>query len=351
MQDATERLGHQRRHSSGRHVLLVGVMLVLLFALGTRRAAYAQDVPTTIDDLHQYFVNTVTPQMQAATDCASYQAALTSAVGWAQQAQSLGVDPQTELTEDFAAVNNFQISTDVVCYNEEYATCVSQHDPSQATKMQADRKELLQLGAVNPELIDPDKISKCLTFELDFDTTITIGSTGPQFTVELRAKVPLHPGTNQQSLEGAAPLQHIRWQVSGGRACTGGPLRPGPTTDSTLTVSGLTLSLDPVVAPVDPVDSAVIDIGQPKEQIDAGTSDIDNGARCAAALPVSVGLIFCQTHAAEASSVACNSSFSVKYWNYLGGEVYARKTYSFTGTVAGVPVRENTTIELRHTPQ
>ena len=180
-----------------------------------------------------------------------------------------------------------------------------------------------------------EQVAKCKSFELDFKSAITWVVEGPAHgssSVRVQ-RLKLNVSNNWKN---EAPLDYFEFTWLPDVAC-------GVTT-STRVDAPFRAEL---VSPGDVTGSGP-DPANLVMNVFAGGATETLNLTCPEA-----GTVTATQHIWEAlmNGLHGGTSFTIKDWNYVGGSLYARKTYSQTVNSADTSATEQTTLELWHTPE
>jgi hypothetical protein len=301
------------------------------------------------------------PRLQAASDAGSFDLAFSEFLTW--RSIALSEPLATPLIQaGWAAVNQGLVNA----IRQTQSQCV--RDPAQVQK-------ILHLVAVAerwPETRQGDGLSvarqlvpKCLTFQLKFDSEMTITSEVVRYDARVQATVNFHLDLDQNNkpvvIPASGPLQYVTFTTFNA-GCTAETQTTGSTfridNDPAGSWSRIEFALDfggDLFVPQferQPRDIRLaIDHGKPVDRVlslTCGNPPIT--------MPVPSGPLFWQAGWASfhggffgEDEHLSENLFQIRNWEFLGGRLYAQKIYS-RGTPGPELPTEKTTLQLFHTP-
>jgi hypothetical protein len=308
---------------------------------GTRRAQ--KSALDAVEDVRQqlriYYDTVLSVDLiLAKNDCEKAKTVMPRALSWSRTAQLLGFGD--EFAAEIQEIMDTFVAALVNCYNEAFDKCVNNNDPTQVNMLLSFLRQLSLLGA--DDQVDQGKIERCARFELKFESIMQTAPDGHLH--EARAtKVPVRlDGPVGGTLTGSGPLEDKVTYI-------------GPSLSPCSQTSNGGSSAFEVVRLF--IDINVFEGGPPPEPMKMlyapGQPDFTFRLTCP---PTPGGPTIDQTfngptwfgiygfnHLPEFISA---DQILAEGWERGSGSLYARKTYT-----KGAEFKENTTMELKHTPQ
>jgi hypothetical protein len=169
----------------------------------------------------QFYEQVVKPRIAAAGEsCAAGRLALQTALGYERQLQLLGAGDENGI----ASYGDLITTVGTVCIKEEYQLCQEQHILHRMIPvwLGISRQEQL-LGVISDGdsvlvALAKDLAKKCLTFELQFESTgVFNGPDGNGYESRVKSKVKLNFFPDELKIRGQAPLvnESFEFKVSG----------------------------------------------------------------------------------------------------------------------------------------
>jgi hypothetical protein len=292
----------------------------------------------------QYDREVVQPRLAAAGDsCAAGRLALITVIGVKRQQILLGVKEEDGAGSSF----DYELMEKVagVCMKEEYELCRDEHIVHRIIPAYFGIERQGQLlgieGAGEPY---KDYIRKCLTFELQFESDVTLknpgkGKGGWNSSMESKVKLQFDPAA--WSVKGQAPLVNTEFKVDWPK-CTATGNRGG----GTFEISHLSFDTD-IKDPEDEL-GYVKDIRMvydPGSSTESFTLKCDKISQTLPPSPMWTGG-YIITHQDE---IQIPDGFIAENWKILGGEFYAEKEWAKDQSSAGTT--ESGTMKLYHKPE
>lgn len=329
------------------------------WALGVAAVGIDEELAPELDEVRAYPVHTfrtcyrelIEPGMAAMNDCATKRRTLDLAQSWwLKQVEFRGIADQ--LPAEVAAINDFTPEVWVTCFEEAYLRCVERHDLTAVTDMRHAHRQLELLGA--GERVEQDKIERCLTFELVFESRLTDQTTIGQMALyrsHVRAVIPLRVDQATGAVSGEGSLEYLSFEREreGCRRVVSFGVTHNARTSGTLDLTALlearialTLELHPGMTTAE----RLIECGGPPFRT-TGTGD-------------TWGYIFYSTlwqaglishEQFIAGYMSGTPGLKVTRWTYVGQEVVARADLSHSFQNGGRSFIATTTAELRHAPR
>ncbi len=321
------------------------------------------------DAMQAHYQQSVRPLMtKAETDDSVFVRAMQDYLGWARQIALLGLDES--FTKELAGLAESAKKALRNYVDKSSERCVKQHKVGEITILVMAARQAALLGDEQQSDDAFEKAKSCGHFELDFETVMArTAPPPPTFISEIRLESHVRVlGLKLDAfvvgqVSGEKQLEYLSWNYTGTAEVGGSSCSYAP--DAThlgdpfrvTSVSGLLPKLKAVAGPdgrpeFDPPSiSLSVYPGKPTEAVRVECADED-GTRSTVVLPAVTwyyamfGFLY--------SGQAEGDSFRIDSWDFLGGSVYARKTYERTRvSTEGVQqtVTERTTYDLRHTPQ
>jgi hypothetical protein len=319
------------------------------------------------DAVRAYYQQTVRPLMtKAETDDSVFFQATQVLTGWERQLQLLDFGDDFMAAERAALFQSFEKAfRNAVDKSSE--RCVNQHKLGEITILLIAARQAALLG--NEQLSNDavEKATKCGHFELDYETIMTSTAQPPNFSSEL--KVESHVRVLGLQLDilkflvapvtGEKQIEYLSWSYTG--TATVGDSSCSYTPDGiqlgdpfrVTRLSGVLPRLKAVAGPdgrpqFDPPSiSLSVYPGKPMESANIECSD---GFRDVIPVQPWYFAVFSFLNYQQAEG----DSYQIDGWDFLGGSVYARKTFERTRvSTEGLQQMstERTTYDLRHTPQ
>lgn len=279
-------------------------------------------------------------------DCAAKRRTLEEATTWLREVEVEGL--ADELASEKTAIDTFEPTVWVTCYEEAYRRCLETLDPAHAEAMQAALRELELLG--HGARVDREKIEHCRAQELElvFDSAIVVTYNSGYFTYRsrVRATVPLRRDPQAGVFSGEGPLEAVSYTVETARSCPSSRIEEFRAT-SNVRVLEATIALPP---------SPTAEPGVVVVMLPGGTTASErhsyNGC---GSLPdytaVSLGnwsRAFYDLHdRLGETEFSYRGTVTIRGWSAGSGDVIAQKTYRQTFTSGDVSRSEVTTLELR----
>ena len=206
-------------------------------------------------------------------------------------------------------------------------------------------------------------VSKCLAFELQFDSEMSLNSSILRWDAQLKSTVPFHMELDQNDkpviIPASAPLNYVKYTTFY-EGCTAAT----KTTDSTLTVandasgtlSRIEFALDvpsDYAAGRQPRDiTLTIDTGAPSDRVlsltcgsPPHTEPVPNGPEYwRAGWAMFHGGLYGENERVSETYT------QIRNWDFLGGRIFAQKIYSRSSPTEPIVNTEMTTLKLVHTP-
>jgi hypothetical protein len=314
-----------------------------------------------------WYEQKILPEMQAAaqpnaTDDA-VTAAIRDALAWDKSVQYLGVGDDPKFEAKWTTLRDLMQKAVAGAYARAVARCTDQHMPQEFGRILAVDRTIQLMGVdLGPEHDASGDVVKCLRFELDVDTTITraypIG-TGFETSHVRVASLELQPTSDfaeKGTLSGAKNLESLAWSKTlppGGCSY----VFDGGQAKTPFQVKGLGIDFhfqqETGAAEGSPTIEMTMSPGDFRE---SATLQCTSSPSFASDWNT-FGDGWFHLHRAETISPQGTPTgecqYVIKGWTYLGGEVWATKTYNQTASVnaSGITTwTESTTMTLRHTP-
>ncbi len=309
--------------------------------------------------------NLLKPQLAIAVqDCEASKTILPKALTWTRQVELWGFGEEFKAEEEQV----FQALGDAIvnCYNKAYDKCVQGHDVNQISIMLGLLRQATLLspaaGGGIAARLDQSKVERCGTFELTFDTTLTVSISDPVEDIGWKYRAhTVVPGVRlsllAQAKPATAPLDLIgdtptysskipEWSCVFGGA---------PSGSGTLSVSSLKITADQSQNPPGaPQVSLNLDPLNVQESLPVVTCTEANTGSESGNLFSNAGnfsISFNDLHRKELGA----QGDLIADWQVGNGSAFARKNYaqSISNDFQEVQVAysENTTFELVHKPE
>jgi len=190
-----------------------------------------------IDLINQYEEQVVKPALQAAgNSCEAGKDAIGALTGLERTRQLLGVTGGANFTADLMDLVS---AVAKVCVQEAYQQCVDQHVIHQMIPLWIGlmrEYELLGGSQSGPEpeevKLAEDLTTKCLTFELQFDSQGSFDAGGGGYKSSVKAVVKLVFDPNTFTIKGEAPLESVSFEFIPPAGCTATSTPGGGTFDT-----------------------------------------------------------------------------------------------------------------------
>jgi len=285
------------------------------------RAAYPR--------IHQQMVQATT------TDSVDFaRNAISDWLGWERQLQLLGAD-------DFMTNERRELQQELLpkviknMIDKSYERCKNQHDVAEELAfLRGVQRQAQLLGLDNLSDLAQSRVEQCASFELDFESVITWRTPDGSSTSDVRIqglKLNAENGwTNEKTLE------YFRFDFLP-------EVDPSPCTLTTSTRAD------------EPFRAKLLSFGRPAESLPK-----PNVMEVFVGKVTEIVTITCPDGGTSGPSgfwnggiaVLHNSwSFTIDDWDYVGTSLFARKTYSRSMPTGDSSVSEQTTFDLRHTPE
>jgi hypothetical protein len=329
--------------------------------------------PYTPDQLIAMLANTanawydqkILPEMQIAAqpdaDDNQVTAAIHDALSWDHQVQVLGLINEPGFADKEKALYALIDQAVLNAYERARKRCTDLHDILAISRLLALEHTIELLGITPPNHNVDDDIRKCVSFELDVDTTITrdyhIGTSVEHSHVQVNG-LPLTAdgGLNfllANTLTGSKNPEQVSWSKSSASPCS--YTFTGAEAKSPFTARlHFTFSKKP---------DGTLNVPQITMTVSTGEYRENATFLCPNQRPEPYPWDTFQEgwyvlhHSEDASpggTLVPQTQYLINNWTYLGGEVWATKTYNQTidQSVGNQTVTwtESTTLTLRHTP-
>jgi hypothetical protein len=314
------------------------------------------------DSLQAHYQQSVRPLMtRAETDDSVFVQATQDYLGWARQLALLGLDEQKPYAQELADLTASFEKAFQNYVNKSSERCVNQHKLGEITILLLAAHQAALLGYEQQSNDAAEKAKACGHFELDYETTMTTTDHPPYFTgdrkIESHVRVlALELDVFNMPVSGEKQIEYLSWKYSGtvsagGASCS---YSPGATKLGdpfrVTRLSGVLPVLKAVAGPdgrpqFDPPSiSLSVFPGKPTELVLVDCPVLQPPAQ-----PYYYAM-FSSLYSEQAEG----DSYRIDGWDFLGGPVYARKTYERTRVSPQgfqLTLTERTTYDLRHTPQ
>ncbi len=283
-------------------------------------------------------------ELNAAATCDEAVAALTKLTGVERARQQAGY-----YTDDSPDPLQYAPKVHGICYEEFFAKCRERQDPAYGVAM---RQVLRATALIGNDALDASKVERCLTFELRFDGRFTLNHMGFDTAVTYRASVPVESsGDGLGTWNGQAPLDNVELSV---RVPAPASVRDARGDSGELKV--------PLLISDFPYEPGSLERGQALDLQILLQTLIPTLEHWTVEFPPMLGtsippiptvapLWMGSFQGLHADEQLGDAGWLIKDFQHVGGSVYARRGYNRTGTSEGVPVQEQTTVELWHTPK
>ncbi len=275
------------------------------------------------------------------------------------------LDPQTDphwmtYSDGIFSVMHEKVLT---CIDEAYQRCKANNDPSEVMLIEKLSTLLQRIGLMTDgdQAAIRDKIDRCLRFELDFESGLTVGSSfgSASLTEQLkvRAITPLQLEASGAGfvLSGSSQISHEFVSIVGPPCTYSVATKPDTFAVSRLDI-GLFTQVDTwplnltFVVPT-PRDQMSVDMiyspGDPQEQMTQACPY--PGTTTTGPFQGVFAPIYALLHQNEA---VAQGDYIVTKWDPIrSGSIFAKLEYNRTMGLAGVSTSEDTFITLKHTPQ
>jgi hypothetical protein len=201
--------------------------------------------------------------------------------------------------------------------------------------------QLLGLGALNAQI--EQTRNQCAIFELDFESVITGIVSGGHATAGVRVKALKLSAANDFENEAPLEYQRFEWLPEAQGECV---VVTAPRGDEPFRAKLSSVG--------DGDDPPGVNVGDPHivMHVFGGTTSETVTVTCPNSAPLTVTLSFWGgLFKAFHHNDSAPYSLLIDDWEYVGTSLFARKTYSQSVNTGDGTVTEQTTLELRHTPE
>lgn len=293
----------------------------------------------------EYLASIKTALDSGQSSCQSGQNAVSAFLNWYRNLVLF--DLEDRFTAEINSALNSAAAIFRHCADELHQRCVDNHDPAVVQNLLALARQVILLGLddKDPGILKfiGDKVQGCLRFTLDFDSmTEFTDDNGTRYNAHVHAIVPLSLPDLSSILEGPTgqgPLQYVTATVVANLGDDCSYVINAQT--SVLNVSSLSFDLN-IKTDAKPSLTLQLSVPRPTVQLTTSCPDVPG-----LTIPFEIWTIaFTQAHSDD-----FRAGLFVRDWEFVGGQIFARKLYRSTTTFESAVFTDSSTFELRHVPK
>ncbi len=294
---------------------------------------------------NEYVERVVKPRLAAAGEsCAAGRLAIETILSVERQRQLLGLaDENSSLMSELV---DLMEPVGQVCLKEEYELCRDEHIVHRIATAWLSVLRQLQLFGIDSSALEAEGreyVERCLSFDLELESTAVAEQMGASFESRVTSEVPLRAKVDGYSvtIEGEGPANNETFAVSI-PGCSAVTSRGGGT------FAVIRLNFDVATSGAGDQLGAVRDLHL---SYDPGTTSESYTLTCQGMSVPAARVLWSEMFIVAHESDIGSERLLAQDWEVLGGEEYARKEWELTAIVEGGTVTEIGSFKLYHRPQ